>query len=104
VLSHIFTEPTIGTGELFTSTTTVALHPRPSEYVMIAEPEDNPATTPDNEPTDATTALLLVHVPLGVTSLSSVVVPAQIVVVPEIAAGVGLTVSTAVMEQPPAAT
>jgi hypothetical protein len=48
----------------------------------------------------ATAVLVLVHVPPGVASLSPIVDPRHMDVNPCIAAGTGLTVTTAVSKQP----
>ena len=54
---------------------------------MVDTPCETPVTTPAI-PTVATAVLLLLHTPPVVTSLSVVVLPAQTVGVPVIAAGV----------------
>ncbi len=51
-------------------------------------------------PTVATPGLLLVHAPPPLASFSVVLAPTQTPVVPVIAAGNGLTVSTLVAKQP----
>jgi hypothetical protein len=56
---------------------------------------------PVEEPTLAMAVLLLVHVPPGVVLLSVMQLPTHIVnVVPDMAAGLGLTVTTVVVKQP----
>ena len=60
-----------------------------------------PATIPDDEPTVATAALLVLQVPLGVTSFKVVVAPTHTPSVPVIAAGNGFTVTEAVVRQAP---
>ena len=62
------------------------------------------ATTPVAVTTVATLVLPLIQRPPVVELLSVAVAPGQILVVPVIAAGSGLTVTTAVRKQPVAAT
>ena len=57
-------------------------------------------TIPDPEPTVATDALPLLHVPGVVTSLSVVVCPAHTAAVPVTAAGKAWTVTSVVKVQP----
>jgi hypothetical protein len=59
-----------------------------------------PVTTPEEVPIVATAGLLLVHVPPGVASVSVMVVPRQTLDDPEMEAGDGLTVTTALTVQP----
>lgn len=59
-----------------------------------------PPTVPPAALTVPTAALLLVQVPPGVVELSTVVKPVHTVLLPVIAAGRGLTVTTAVRVQP----
>jgi hypothetical protein len=66
---------------------------------MVAVPADTPVTTP-RLVTVATAVLLLAHVPPVVASERVVVLPVQIVVVPVIALGVGLTVKKVVALHP----
>ena len=66
---------------------------------MVDVPAVTPVTIPDPEPTVAL-ALLLLHVPVPVASLSVVVRPTQTFMVPVIAAGNGLIVTTVVLIQP----
>jgi len=67
--------------------------------VIIAVPVDPPVTTPD-EDTEAIVAVLPDHVPPVVVEFSVDVLPEQMVVVPVIASGEGLTVITAVLTHP----
>jgi hypothetical protein len=67
---------------------------------MIVVPTPMPVTTPDVLMVP-TARLLLLHVPPPVAFASEVVEPTQIVRLPVIAVGDGLTVTTAVAEQPP---
>ena len=63
-------------------------------------PAETPTTSPVvpvPEPIVATAVLLLVHVPPVVASLSEVVVVAQRLAVPDIAAGKGFTVTVTVL-------
>jgi hypothetical protein len=60
---------------------------------MSDEPGVTPVTVPVSEPIVATEVLLLFHVPPNVASLSVLVVPTHIFVVPVIAAGVAYTVT-----------
>ena len=59
-----------------------------------------PVTTPDAEPTVATPVALLVHVPPLVVLVSVVVIPTQVLAVPAIASGSGLTVTVTDLKQP----
>jgi hypothetical protein len=70
--------------------------------VIPAVPASTPVTTPVPAPTVAMVVLLLVQVPPPVASDSDVVRPAQILVAPVMATGVGLTLITDDAEQPPA--
>jgi hypothetical protein len=70
---------------------------------MVTVPADTPVTIPVEDPTVATEALLLLHVPPVVASLSDIVRPAPTVLPPLIAAGAGLMVTTRVEEQLPIA-
>jgi len=70
---------------------------------MTADPAAIPPNTPVDEPIVAINVLLLVHVPPRGTSVADAVVPGQIVNEPKIGPGRGLTVTTAVIEQPPGA-
>ena len=54
---------------------------------MVAVPAEIPVTTPDDEPTVTTAALLLLQVTPEVAVVSVSVEPAQIVPAPEMAAG-----------------
>lgn len=66
---------------------------------MLAVPADTPQTTPVEEPT-VTVAELLLHVPPGVPSVSVVHVPTHMLKVPDIADGLGFTVTGVVVKQP----
>ena len=56
-------------------------------------PASTPPTLPDAEPTVAIDASLVVHVPPVTVLVSGVAAPAHTCVVPEMAAGIGLTVT-----------
>jgi hypothetical protein len=64
-------------------------------------PDVIPEKLPDADPIVPTAVLPLHHVPLVVTSVNDIVVPAQGDDTPLIAAGVGFTVTVAMIEQPP---
>jgi len=66
---------------------------------MIAVPADTPVTIPE-VPVVAMPAALLLQVPPLVASLNVVVEPEQIVTVPVMAAGKGLTVMPCMAVQP----
>lgn len=66
---------------------------------MVDVPPATPVTIPV-APTVATAVLLLLHPPPPVASESDVVSPAHTVLVPNIAVGNGVTVTTAVVVQP----
>jgi hypothetical protein len=68
---------------------------------MTVVPVVTPLTMPDDEPTVATVVLLLIQVPPAVASVTVIVEPAHTLVGPLIAAGAGLTVTTAVARQLP---
>ena len=63
-------------------------------YVIVAEPPEMPVTIPDAEPTVAMPVLLLVHEPPVVASESVDVSAKKMLVVPVIAAGAALMVTT----------
>ena len=67
----------------------------------MAEPPVIPVRIPVVAPMVPTAVLLLLHVPPVVASPRVVVLPAHIVVVPVIPPGVGFTVMTVVVLQPP---
>lgn len=92
--------PVIDAGNAFTDTTTVLLQLLGIVYVIVAVPAVAPVTTPVVKPTLATLPMLLVHTPPSESFVREVVLPAQMVVAPVIAAGSGLTVKIAVRAQP----
>ena len=63
-------------------------------------PALTPLTIPEPAPTVATAVVLLLHAPNNVVLDNGVVRPIHTFVVPVIAAGNGLTVTTAVLIQP----
>ena len=100
--TQIVVAPTIGAGSGFTTNDVVVIHPVPNVYVITVVPPGlaPPVTNPVLVPIVATAVRLLLHVPPGVPSLKVVVSPAHIVVLPDIAAGKGLTVTVTVLKQP----
>jgi hypothetical protein len=64
--------------------------------MILAVPAVRPDTIPVPAPTVATAVLLLLHAPPVLVVLSVVVWPTQALVLPVIAAGSGLTVTSAV--------
>jgi hypothetical protein len=69
--------------------------------VIVAVPEAMPVTTPVPVPTVAILVLLLVHIPPDIEELKVVVAPSHTVVVPLIAPGVAITVTTCVAATEP---
>ena len=59
-------------------------------------PAETPVTIPVDEPTEATDALLVDHVPPETASLIVTVLPTLTVVLPEMGAAAGLTVTVMV--------
>lgn len=68
---------------------------------MVAVPKLLPVTTPLDDPTVATPALLLVQVPPGLALVNVVDEPTHIVDAPEMDPGVVTTVTVWVAKQPP---
>ena len=83
--------PRIGVGVVVTVSTAVEVQPF-NVYEMRDVPVAIPLTVPDEGSTVATLVVVLAHVPPVGVSLKIVIVPPQIVVLPVIAAGCGLTV------------
>ncbi len=80
----------------------VRKQPLPNVYVMVQVPAATPVTTPVAMFTEAIAVLLLLHVPPE-TALLSVLVPLTgIDVMPDIAAGAGVTFTPLMAVQPPA--
>ena len=92
--------PRMFVGNGFTVNAIVAIQPVAIVYVIVAEPTVLPVTRPVPDTIGATVVLLLLHAPNGVASFSAVVRPKHTVLEPPIAAGNGLTVTTAVLIQP----
>ena len=92
--------PAIAAGKACIVTAVVAIQPVGRVYVIVAVPASTPVTTPDA----STAAFVLpeLQVPPGVALARAVVSPSQTVIVPVIAAGSGLTVTSAVVMQPSA--
>jgi hypothetical protein len=91
--------PVIAAGSGLTVTGVVVMQPVASVYVIFTTPADAPVITPPVLAV-AIEPSALAHVPPVVAELRFVVSPTQIVGVPVIAAGSGLTVTTAVVRQP----
>jgi hypothetical protein len=70
-------------------------------YVIATVPAVTPVTIPVPDPTVAIPLLLLLQVPPVVASLSVIWEPAITVLLPEIAPGVGFTVTIVVEEHVP---
>jgi hypothetical protein len=68
--------------------------------VSTAVAEATPVTTPEEEPTDATSVLLEDQVPPVEVVAAVMVAPTQTLVGPVIASGNGLTVTVVAMPQP----
>jgi hypothetical protein len=97
---HTFGLPAIAVGEVLTVTRMVAKQPVGMVKLIVGVPAATPVTDPPAV-TVASVVLLLVHVPPVVTSVNNMLKPVHtIVVVPDIADGVGLTVIVLVTKQP----
>ncbi len=97
--THTVELPEIATGNGLTVTTWIVLHPVPNVYVIVDVPPATPETMPVPDPTVATEEVLVVQVPPP-PSVNAVVKPAQTVMVPVIAEGKGLTVTTVIVVHP----
>jgi hypothetical protein len=97
--SHTDIEPVIAAKGL-TVIFVVAVQPVGRVYVIVAVPATIPVTTPVAETTVATEVLLLLHVPPVDVLVNAIVKPSHTVDEPDMAAGSGLTVITAVLIQP----
>ena len=95
---QIIAVPPIGAGAALEVITLVMLHPVGNVYVITDVPAFKPVTTPVLPSIDVL-VLLLVHVPPP-ASLSAAVAPTQTAEGPEIAAGVGFTVTVAKVRHP----
>ena len=96
---HATVLPDIG---LVGLTVTVAVAAQPDAFVkvIVAEPPEIPVTTPLPAPIVAIARLPLLQVPVTVVSLSVIVPPAHTGVLPVMAPGELLTVTTVVAIQP----
>jgi hypothetical protein len=93
--------PSIFAGALFTLTTVVVVQlVTAAVKVIAAVPLLTPVTIPVAAPIVATAVLLLAHDNVEELFVSAAVVPTHTVVLPDIAAGGGLTVTIAVFMQP----
>jgi hypothetical protein len=91
--------PEIALTALFTVTVVNAVHPVGSVYVISDVPGDAPITMPVPEPMVAIVVLPLLHVPPP-ASVSVVVPPTHMLVVPLMADGKGFTVSVVFVVHP----
>jgi hypothetical protein len=89
--------PVIAAGKGFIVTVVAVLQPVGSIYDMIAVPAETPVTMPEILPTTAMPVDAELHRPPEVASVSVVVRPVQIAVVPAMATGGVLTVRLAVV-------
>src|ERR1043165_427358 len=78
--AHATAVPVIEPSAVTTVTFAVRIQPVFAVKVIVAAPAAEPVTTPLEEPTAATDALLLVHAPVLPTEVSVVVVPTHAVV------------------------
>ena len=98
--THTVAVPVIAEGIGFTESIVVLIQPAVDVYVIIEVPAPTPVATPVVEPIVATVVVPLLHVPPTVEVLNVVVAPWQILVVPVIAAGNGITVNVLTVKQP----
>ena len=98
--AHTRLLPVIAGGGGLIVTPVVVMQPVPVVYVIATLPVLIPVIIPVALPAVAINGLLLLHIPPVVTSLSVVVAPTHIVVVPVIAAGSAYTVSVLVVLHP----
>jgi hypothetical protein len=97
---HMLVVPVMALGIPLTVTIAVVLHVVGKVYVIKLVPAASPATTPVDEPTEATDKALLAHVPPASALLKDDAAPGQTSNAPVIAAGSGLTVTVSVAMQP----
>ena len=95
--THTVAVPVIAGGPEVTFTVTVDIQLPPNEYVMMEVPMATPFTMPVVRPTVALVVLLLVQVPPPTPSLREVVAPTQMLVIPVIGPGAGVTVTSVVV-------
>ena len=86
--THTVDAPLMAVGDKLIVTGLVATQLPPVEKVIIALPDDTPVTMPE-EPTDAISVLLLLHVPPEEVSLNVAVEPEQMPETPLMAPGAG---------------
>jgi hypothetical protein len=99
--THKLEPPLIGPGKAFTTKGVVTLQPVVARaYVIVGVPATIPVTSPVPIPIVACDVLLLVQVPPDVGSDNAVVEPAHTLVIPAMAPGKGLTVTTDEVTQP----
>ena len=93
-VAHIAPVPEIGetAGPAFTVSTAVVLQPAADVKVIFAVPADTPVTTPVPETTVAKEISVVLHVP-EISSVTVAVPPTHTFKLPEIASGIGLTVT-----------
>jgi hypothetical protein len=99
--THSVRLPVIAAGVGVTVTTLVVVQPPTDAAVIVAVPGVIPVTTPVPD-TVAMAVLELLQATGLVVVLRVVVLPTHTVAVPVIAVGTGVTVTTAVVTQPPA--
>ena len=99
--THSVRLPVMAAGVGVTVTTLVVVQPPTEAAVIVAVPGVMPVTTPVPD-TVAMAVLELLQATGLVVVLSVVVLPTHTVAVPVIAVGTGVTVTTAVVTQPPA--
>jgi hypothetical protein len=96
--THTLLAPVMVVGNGTTVTVVNAMQPVANVYVIVAAPPARPVTT---APAPTLTALAeLLHVPPDIALLKVVVVPAQIFLMPVMAADTGFTVAVIVEAQP----
>ena len=98
--AHNVAVPLMAAGAATTDVTRVARQPVLMVYDIIVVPVTRPLTTPVVLPIVATVVLLLLQLPPEVVFASVALAPTQVPPGPVIAAGVALTVTTAVRRQP----
>ena len=97
---HMIKVPVIGVGSALTVMIFVTKQVEEKAYVIVVVPIPTPPTIPVTAPTVPTVGVLLVQVPPGTELVKVIVEPKHTVEGPEIVAGVGVTVTMAVMLQP----
>lgn len=97
---HTLPGPAIVDGYAFTLTVRVTKQPLPRSYVIVVVPTVRPVTTPVVASTDPMAGALLLQVPPAGVELRVVVAPRHAMLIPVMAVGVGVTVTTATELQP----